>query len=733
MKPWRVFSSKRSFGLWIGRAAGAVLIGSFLALGWLVYAQKPTKQSAQGCKPPLCWPTPTPTPTPKRVKVTPTPRKPVPTPTPVRTPPPTPTPTPTPVNPQAAVLQEMNRRPTAPWLRNSAHAILAVPGTMEKDKAYLEPGGGFSPGVGSFGISFWMLDAAGNIKAASEILPKSNPVTQQLVWPPDSTLPGIRTDTWIYDATWSSAGLGRWLLDLKTKAAPPARLQLVIRSVGPAGGEIKSLAWDGAALLINNRWGIRFDQPLKPGSVRIGYEKETDWFRATAAITERKFEDGWGLACIDLSGATAWKVTVSELTQPPSPPLRYTTVKPTLEIKVPDSEFLESMRAQVAHLMMGVDGFNVWPGDPTSYHKRRVRESAAVIVALARAGQLDVAKMLLTKYLADAENGTLNNLEVDAHGWVLWAAEEVAARINRTDCDQELWRHIAYQAETTIKMPPTTTPFVNAINYRGLLSAASFAERFKMPEEVRRWRQAAEVFKQNWKRSPPPQFDVQNQTYSTALWPSGVAAESKESFQQGLQTRWLLLRDAQGGFRQPIAQTAFELADAHQWLWLDKPDKAWETLRWFWRHQALPGLYTWGDAITELPKPNKWEQVRGWVNAPQITPLYGTAAELLLLQLDVLGYYNEATQELVIGAGAPPAWVNLPMSVFGMPTSLGEIGWEWNEKKKEMLVYVPSKQVQARLKNKVRLGVHFPMKGKKHEIDIKVAESRPTPLGANVR
>ena len=56
------------------------------------------------------------------------------------------------------VLDEMMRRPEDPWPRGSGHVILAIPGSREIDKGYYEPGGSFSPAVGSFGISFWVLD-----------------------------------------------------------------------------------------------------------------------------------------------------------------------------------------------------------------------------------------------------------------------------------------------------------------------------------------------------------------------------------------------------------------------------------------------------------------------------------------------------------------------------------------------------------------------------------------------
>ncbi len=640
-----------------------------------------------------------------------------------------------PLTPRETVLGAMTARKDDPWPRATAHAILAVPGSSEKDKAYFEPGGSFSPGVKSFGVSLWITDALGNLKATSETLPNSNPVTHKLHWS-DGTygLPAIKTESWAYDATWSSMGLGKWLLDLKTLAGASAKVYLMIRSVGPAGGEINSLHWDGTALLINNRWSVRFDQVLKPGSVRIGHEGEKDWTRPLTNATDQKFTDGWGFARIDLSGASQWKITVSELATLPPVPLNYTTTKATLEMNVPDSTFKESLHAQVAHLMMGLDARNVWAGDPTSYLNRKPRDAAYAMVALARAGQLEIARELLREFMEKASFGTSEN---DTPGLALWAAEEIAARVNQSDCDHQLWPQVANQADLVARLTPTAPVlFTNAMNYRGLLSAASFAERYKKADDAKRWRARAEELKQTWKRGFIPQLDSDDRAYIAGLWPSGVAADSKDGFGQGLQKRWLATHDGQGGFRKTPPQTYIDIADAHQWLFLDKPDKLWETLRWYWSKQAIPGLYAWWDMMppeSQSKDKNKWEQVRGWVNAAQVSPHYWTAAELLLLQLDMLGYYNETSQELVIGAGVPPTWVNIPMNVFGLSTSIGEIGWEWNDKKKEMIVSVPTKQLRDKLKNKVRLGVNFPLKGKKHEVEIRVVESRPAPLGANIK
>ena len=61
----------------------------------------------------------------------------------------------------------------------------------------------------------------------------------------------------------------------------------------------------------------------------------------------------------------------------------------------------------------------------------------------------------------------------------------------------------------------------------------------------------------------------------------------------------------------------------------------------------------------------RWTRVRGWVTPPHVTPHYWTAAEMALLQMDMLGYLDERDGEpvLVIGgeyrnSGSTMKWMS---------------------------------------------------------------------------
>lgn len=641
--------------------------------------------------------------------------------------------------PRYQVLGQMQLRPADPWPRGTGHVVLAAPGSREVDKAYHEPGGSFSPAVGSFGVSLWITDAQGNLKTTSDSIPLSQ-IGQQLSWAEDRDIPGILTETSDYQALWSSTGSKRWTLNLKTQANTNTKPMLVIRSVGPAGGPIRSLDWDSQRLLINNRWSVKIDSA--PVAVHLGEEGAPGWM-TERSVTQWKGERGWGYARFELADGGEWNVIIQDTSSKPIVEPTIPSTKAALELDLPDKQFAASLNAQVAHLLMGLVGQQTRPGEPTNYPLPWQRDGAYIVVALARAGQLEVAKDLSTYF---AENDFFGGFgpEADAPGLSIWALSEVAMQLNQPEYDQWLWPHVRSKAEFILKMLATDQPirqpvngkivpsqikdpdltlvaepardgliigrmdhhrpllFVNAVSYRGLLDAASLADRVNQLADAKRWRDAAAELKRAWEKAFKPPESENDRTYISSLWPTWVAATQTDALLQGLQARWTKLRDAQGEFRNTPLWTYFDIAEAHQWLFLDQPDRVWTTLRWFWDHQASPGLYTWWEGKGEENTFHLWERVRGWVNPPHVTPHYWTAAEMLLLQLDMLAYTDKAVSEptVVVGAGIPETWLNQPMRIQGLPMLNGQVDWSWDGKQ----VYV---KIRGEKVN-VQLGPLFP-------------------------
>ena len=170
-------------------------------------------------------------------------------------------------SPRLDVIQAMLQRPNDPWPRGKGHVVLAVPGCSEANKGYHEPGGSFSPGFGSFGVSIWVTDNAGKIVATSDSLPFDE-IDQKLVWLTNRTLPAIQTETPYYRARWVFAGDGRWQLDLNLQTEGDKRVFLAVRSVGPAGGPVNLLDLHNQQLRINERWSLALS--LNPAAISLG-------------------------------------------------------------------------------------------------------------------------------------------------------------------------------------------------------------------------------------------------------------------------------------------------------------------------------------------------------------------------------------------------------------------------------------------------------------------------------
>jgi hypothetical protein len=317
------------------------------------------------------------------------------------------------------------QRPDDPWPRGLAHVVLAIPGSQQPEKSYHEPGGSFSPAVGSFGVSIWVKDAAGNLKTSSDTLP-INQIQQRFSWRNSKSAPAIATTTPYYEATWSCAAAGATVLELQCRANAAEWLELAVRSVGPAGGPIKKIAWKGKQLSINDRWTLTVEPA--PAAVFVGHEGDPGWKDRRGQTREWQGEDGWGCARIEFASGRAARLVVRDSAPARPNPLRYPAVRARIEMDLPDPRFADCLHAQVAHLMMGLLDRRTPPGEPTNYPLAWQRDGVAVVAGLGRAGQLEVASQL-ARYFAENDFFGGFGSEGDAPGQGLRVMEDVAVRV----------------------------------------------------------------------------------------------------------------------------------------------------------------------------------------------------------------------------------------------------------------------------------------------------------------
>ena len=637
------------------------------------------------------------------------------------------------------VRQAMRERPGDPWPRGRAHVVFAVPGSQQPEKGYHEPGGSFSPSVRSFGISIWVRGAEGRLKATSDSVP-IEAIRQRFSWPSPDALPSIVTVTPHYEATWTRDATGA-ALSLERRGDPSDRLELWIRSVGPAGGPLENIAWDGKELRIDGRWTVTVDP--EPAAVHLGHEGDPGW---TACVRQGppargapggrpasrwQGGDGWGYVCIEPAAGRACKLGVRDSQAPAANPLRCRAVRSSIEMDLPDPRFADCLNAQAAHLLMGLMDLRTPPGEPTNYPLAWQRDGATVVAALARAGCSEVVKQLATYF---AENDFFGGFgsEGDAPGQGLRVMGEAAVLARDSAFDRWLWPHVRRKVEFILRMLSTDRPirlpyvgpivpehrgrsdldlvcepardglimgrmdfgrpvsYINGISFSGLRAAAALAGRLGQDEESRLWREAAARLQSAWLAKP--QWDEQR-TYMSGLWPTWVASPDRGQYRANLERR--------SDPRSYQPWTYFSAAMIHQWLFLEEPERVWKGLEWFWSVQTSPGLYTWWESDKEENTFGLWNDVRGWTSPPHVTPHYWTAGEILALQVDMLAYVDESEAEpvLVIGGGVPRAWIEKPMRVAGVPTKMGTVGWAWTPGRVEISVRGP--------RPAVRLGASF--------------------------
>ena len=193
---------------------------------------------------------------------------------------------------------------------------------------------------------------------------------------------------------------------------------------------------------------------------------------------------------------------------------------------------------------------------------------------------------------------------------------------------------------------------------------------------------------------------LNDRTAIGGLWPFSIANEG--AFGKLMAQRWSKQSAQWDDPDYRPLWTYFSIAEAHQWLQLDRPDRARLIVDRLWSKTGFPGLFTLWEGRGEENNFGLWRSLRGWVDPPTVTPHYWSAAEMLLLQIAMLAEVRgEKADTLVIGSGVPPDWLSRRLHFAGLGTSAGRVSWSWDGH--EVMVTLPDdREIQ------VHLGSVFP-------------------------
>lgn len=633
------------------------------------------------------------------------------------------------IPPDQEVKNQMLLKPNDPWPRGEGHVILANPGSKEGNKSYHEPGGSFSPAGQKYGVSIRIEGSDGKLLTTSDTI-NLNQINQSLLWEAEAQLPAIDTHTNYYDATWKNININDWQLKFTPNQTNKLVTSLMIRSVGPAGGPIRDLLWNGQNLIVNDKWLVRFNPP--PKEVILEDEFAVNSNSKNFSNTRVHSDRGWATAKVILNQDHQTIATFSKINQDALEHQPLMTERPlyaNLEVNLPDKRFNDSLNAQIAHISMGLVDDETRPGDPLYYPLDWQRDGAYILVALVKAGHLDTAHRLSKKFAEQDFYGGFG-AEADAPGLSIWALSSVANQMKQKEYDQWIWPHIKRKvsyiekmlyAKANIEAPYSGVVFsqfaensdnnlisepaknglivgrmdhhrpilfVNAVSYLGLIEAANLAERLNYTKDAKRWRSEASKIKIAWRDALKLKEYDNDRTYIGAIWPSWIGNEDFKLISENLENRWIERRDHNNQYKKLPLWTYFELAEAHQWLLLGNKERSWATVKWFWDNQSSPGLYTWWEGNGEENFSIGSKSIRGSIKPVAVTPHYWTAAEMALLQLDMLGYVDKSEKEpvMIIGQGIIDDWLKSDMSVKGLRLDDSIVDWSWHNKKMHVTV-----------------------------------------------
>ena len=639
-----------------------------------------------------------------------------------------------------SVLQAMRDRPDDPWPRGTGHVPLGPLGSLETEKGYVEPGGSFSPAAGTFGVSFWIVAEDGRLIATSDDIPLDQTHARYVSSPAGET--GISVETPYYAATWTVKGGAGFELVLEPRNTGGQHVEIAIRGVGPAGGALTMIEQRGDRLRLGESWTIG---PLASGmrATALGQEGDPGWTQPSPSkATVAQSPSGWAYARVAVADEP---VTLFLTRNSPIAADRLPRQSlPTLEGL--DSRFTTALLSQVTTLQLGLVGYQTRPGEPLNYPLEWQRDGAYVVVALARCGQTALAEQLAMELARKDFFGGFG-AEADAPGLALWALAETSALARRKEFDLAIWPHVRRKVELIMLMMRATSDvrhdflgpaspqnaarerqltlvagpsreglidgrmdwqrpifFVNAVSYAGLIGAARIASNLGETADAAAWNDAAADLRQAWIAAlENPDWAKQARNDRTAisgLWPADIAPV--EGFAALMEQRW---QEQEVDWSAPSYRppwTYFIAAEAHQWLRLGRPDRAWTMLDRLWALQPAPGLYTLWEGHGEAGGLSRWKSYRGWAKPPHVTPHYWAAAEVLLTQLAMLAETRGGSDavELIIGAGLTAELLPNKLAVSRIGTSRGFVDWTWDGT--ELSVTVHGDPLP------VRLGASFP-------------------------
>jgi len=629
-------------------------------------------------------------------------------------------------------LQSLLKSAQATPNRGRFHIYLGDPLADGCDKTTVEAGNTFSPGVWTCGISVWIKDEA------QEWLGTDMLQDEQIVWSflaqpgssPESLCRYHAGTIAVTSRLTHLGGVGSEGADFCEVALDdPARVAIVVKDVGPAGGKITEFTWDAAerALVINGTIQLMVEGEV--AACEIVLADSTHDSPAVAIemrdATPLRFKVLHGFAnrafAANIPRADRHvRTTVAEGFAQAT-----TTWKGALPARVfaPDERVALAWERCAYHILAAMEGGLPRIG-AVDYPVFWIRDGVRVLRALDLIGRHDLARVGCD-YLAPLYFSGGFGAESDAPGEGIAALVYHALITHDRAWLKRVFPHIEERVRWIERLRTATAPlravtenrlpaywsspgssivclaakdglingrmdwhspnfFINCWNAGGLRLAAHAAAQIGHADLAQAWRGEAIKYDDLIAAYLLPAYGNPRDPV-IAPQPSGALAAHHEALKAQFASWFATHRLNADGTRQPERLwTYFEAAQAHNAFLMGLREEAWKSLD----GMLAPTTATWdvGGYIEGEPNGNEWlpfgngNARRGWLNEKTALggnmPHHWASAEILHALRDA--FVLEDGDQLVLGSGVPVKWFQ-PGGTFGvthMPTALGNVSYQ---------------------------------------------------------
>lgn len=520
--------------------------------------------------------------------------------------------------------------------RGSVHVFLGSPWSDACDKTVAEPGGAFSPGVWTCGITVWVEEngrlTTPDLLDAGQIDCRFGSARQ-----PGPPVLVSRWDAGPLRVTTELATLGghgseaadflrvRLAADGAPDGAGPVRVHLLVRGHGPAGGRLRDARWPGDGhLTLDGDRRVTPEPAPSAVTVRTRPDGETaaviTWEAAPGAgpwscgaVVEHAFTDRPGGGLLPLERPHAATGVADGLAAAVS---GWATGLPA-RVFAPDPAVAAAWEASAHHLLAqsecGIPRIGA-----VDYPVLWMRDTVVAVHALDLVGRHDLARAACDHLAPHVFSGGFG-AESDAPGQGIWVLVEHAARTGDTAWLERRYDAVRERAEWLERMRTAAEPlravghnrmprylgspalnvvclpaaeglvrgrmdwhapdlYINCWAYAGFRRAAEAATLLGRRDDAARWSRAADELDAAIAEHLLPHYGNERDP-AVAPYPTGALAGHREAL-RGHFARWYRRHrlTVSGGRRRERLWTYFEAAQAHNALRLDLVEEAWATL-----------------------------------------------------------------------------------------------------------------------------------------------------------